>query len=212
MMEKIFTFVGFFEILLVLFMQWETYTQKIITTFSVASYTIAAFLLYIGIVEKEYLVIILAIITAIVRGFFIPWFMKRTIVRDHWREREIRPTLSTAFSILVSLLIVVFAYVLYRITIYSSVRLSAGSIPIALILQGAFLMVSRRNAFIQLIGYMIMENAIFLFEGYIFPGLPFIVEAGIVLDLIGIVAVAGIVVKMMKNSTSDLHESDELRG
>ncbi len=211
-MEKIFTLVGFFEILLVLFMQWEVYTKKIITTFSIASYTIAAFLLYIGIVEKEYLVITLAIITAVVRGFFIPWFMKRSIVKDPWREREIRPTLSTAFSILMSLFIVVFAYVLYRITIYSSVQLSAGSIPIALILQGAFLMVSRRNAFIQLIGYMIMENAIFLFEGYIFPGLPFIVEAGIVLDLIGIVAVAGIVVKMMKNSTSDLNESDELRG
>ena len=211
-MEKIFTLVGFFEILLVLFMQWEVYTKKIVTTFSIASYTIAAFLFYIGIVENKYLVIILALITATVRGFFIPWFMKRSMVRDHWREREIRPTLSTAFSVLMSLFIVVFAYVLYRVTLYGSVQLSAGSIPIALILQGAFLMVSRRNAFIQLIGYMIMENAIFLFEGYLFPELPFIVEAGVVLDLIGIVAVSGIVVRMMKNSTSDLHESDELRG
>ncbi len=211
-MEKVFTLVGFFEILLVLFMQWEVYIKKIITTFSIASYTIAIFLLYLGITENKYLVIILAILTAGVRGFFIPWFMKKRMVKDPWREREIKPTISTALSILISLSVVFFAYLLYRITFYNSVHLSDGSIPIALILQGVFLMISRRNAFIQLIGYMMMENAIFLFEGYLFPALPFIVEAGVVLDLIGIVAIAGIVVKMMKNSTTDSNEFDELKG
>ncbi len=82
----------------------------------------------------------------------------------------------------------------------------------ALLLQGAFLIISRRNAFIQLIGYMTMENALFLFEGYLFPGLPFIVEAGIVLDLIGIIAIAGVVVRMMKDSSADVDDFDELRG
>ncbi len=211
-MEKFFALIGFFEILLVLFMQWEVYTKKIITTFSIASYTIAVFLFYLGIMENKYLVVILAVLTAGVRGFFIPWFMKKRIVRDPWREREIKPTISTALSILISLSVVIFAYVLYRITFYDSVHLSDGSIPIALILQGVFLMISRRNAFIQLIGYMMMENAIFLFEGYLFPALPFIVEAGVILDLIGIIAIAGIVVKMMKNSTTDSNEFDELKG
>jgi len=211
-MEKFFTFIGFFEILLVLFMQWEVYTKKIITTFSIASYTIAIFLFYLGITENKYLVIILALLTAGVRGFFIPWFMKKRLIRDPWREREIKPTISTALSILISLSVVIFAYVLYRITFYNSIGLVDGSIPIALILQGAFLIISRRNAFIQLVGYMMMENAIFLFEGFLFPTLPFIVEAGVILDLIGITAISGIVVKMMKNSTTDSNESDELKG
>jgi hydrogenase-4 component E len=211
-MENTFALVGFFEILMVFFMQWEIYTKKIITTFSIASYVIAIFLFYLGLTQSSPYVITLSIITAAVRGFFIPWYMKRRIVRDHWREREIKPVISTAMSIVISLLIVVFAYVLYRVTFYNSIHLVEGSIPMALLLQGAFLIVSRRNAFIQLIGYMMMENALFLFEGYLFPGLPFIVEAGIVLDLIGIIAVAGVVVRMMKDSSTDANEFDELKG
>ena len=211
-MRETFALVGFFEILMVLFMQWEIYTKKIITTFSISSYIIALFLFYLGIVQNSPYVIALSLISAFVRGFFIPWYMKRRIVRDHWREREIKPVISTAMSIVISLLIVVFAYVLYRVTFYNSIHLVEGSIPMALLLQGAFLIISRRNAFIQLIGYMTMENALFLFEGYLFPGLPFIVEAGIVLDLIGIIAIAGVVVRMMKDSSADVDEFDELRG
>lgn len=211
-MEKIFALVGFFEILLVLFMQWEIYTKKIINTFSLASYIVAAFLFYIGFAGKDIYVIILSVLTAFVRGFFIPWYMKRRIVRDPWREREIKPIISTAFSIIISVSVVVFAYILYRVTFYNSIHLSAGSIPIALLFQGAFLMISRRNAFIQLIGYMTMENALFLFDGYLFPGLPFIVEAGVVLDLIGIIAIAGIIARMMKDFASDSKEFDELKG
>ncbi len=211
-MRETFALVGFFEILMVLFMQWEIYTKKIITTFSISSYIIALFLFYLGIVQNSPYVIALSLISAFVRGFFIPWYMKRRIVKDHWREREIKPVVSTAMSIVISLLIVVFAYVLYRVTFYNSIHLVEGSIPMALLLQGAFLIISRRNAFIQLIGYMTMENALFLFESYLFPGLPFIVEAGVVLDLIGIIAIAGVVVRMMKNSSVNMNESDELRG
>ncbi len=211
-MEKIFALVGFFEILLVLFMQWEVYTKKIINTFSLGSYIIAIFLFYLGVSGHDFLVIILAILTAVVRGFFVPWYMKRRIVRDSWREREIKPVISTAMSIIISVSLVVFAYVVYRATFYSFLQLSAGSIPIALLFQGIFLMISRRNAFIQLIGYMTMENAIFLFEGYLFSNLPFIVEAGVVLDLIGIVAIAGIIARMMKDSATQSKEFDELKG
>ena len=211
-MSQVFALVGFFEIVLVLFMHWEIYTQKIITTFSVASYVVAAFLLYLGVSKDLPYVVALSIITAVVRGFFIPWYMKRCIVRDQWREREIKPVISTAISIIISLLIVVFAYILYRVTFFNALHLREGSIPMALLLQGAFLIISRRNAFIQLIGYMTMENALFLFEGYLFPGLPFIIEAGVVLDLIGVIAIAGVVVRMMKDSSSDVNDFDELKG
>ncbi len=211
-LKSVFALLGFFEIVLILFMQWETYTKKIITTFSVSAYVIAAFLLYLAIDHRAPYVLALALITAGVRGFFIPWYMKRRIVRDPWREREIKPVISTGLSITLSLLIVVFSYVLYRATFYNSVHLEEGTIPLAMLFQGIFLIISRRNAFIQLIGYMIMENAVFLFEGYLFPGLPFIVEAGVVLDLIGIVAVSGVIVRMMKDSSSDVVDSEELKG
>lgn len=211
-MKNFFMLIGFSEILLMIFMQWEVYVTKIVKTFSVSSYLMAIFLLYLSFIQHSYIVLVLAILTAVIRGFFIPHFILKRLSRAPWRERESTPVMGTASSIIISLMIAIFAYVLYEATMFNFVKISLGALPIALIFQGAFLIISRRNAFIQLVGYMIMENAAFLFTGYLFPDLPFSVEAGSVLDLIGIVMISGIVMKMRENSTKKSDDFDELRG
>jgi len=211
-MKDFFMLIGFSEILLVIFMQWEVYVTKIVKTFSIGSYIISIFLLYLSFVQHSYLVLTLAILTAAIRGFFIPAFILRRLARDPWRERESKPTMGTAFSIIISLVITIFAYVLYDVTMLNFVGILSGAIPVALIFQGAFLIISRKNAFIQLIGYMVMENAAFLFTGYLFPDLPFSVEAGTVLDLIGVVMISGIVMRMRESSAKKSDDFDELRG
>ncbi len=211
-MNDFFMLIGFSEILLVIFMQWEVYVAKIIKTFSISSYAVSVFLLYLSFVQHSYLVLILAILTAVIRGFFIPNFILKRLARDPWRERESKPIMGTASSIIISLVIAIFAYVLYEATMLNFIGVLSGAIPIALVFQGAFLVISRRNAFIQLVGYMVMENAAFLFTGYLFPDLPFSVEAGTVLDLIGVVMISGIIMRMRENSPKKSDDIDELRG
>ncbi len=211
-MNDFFMLIGFSEILIVILMQWEVYVTKIVKTFSVGSYIISVFLFYLSFVQHSYLVLALAILTAAIRGFFIPNFILRRLARDPWRERESKPTMGTAFSIIISLVIAIFAYVLYDMAMLNFVGILSGAIPIALVFQGAFLIMSRKNTFIQLIGYMVMENAAFLFTGYLFPDLPFTVEAGTVLDLIGIVMISGIIMRMRENSSKKSDGFDELRG
>ncbi|MGC9219621.1 MAG: hydrogenase 4 membrane component (E)-like protein, partial [Athalassotoga sp.] len=181
-------------------------------TFSIGSYIISIFLFYLSFIQHSYLVFILAILTAAIRGFFIPTFILRRLARDPWRERESKPAMGTAFSIIISLVIAIFAYVLYDVTMLNFVGVLSGAIPVVLIFQGAFLIISRKNAFIQLIGYMVMENAAFLFTGYLFPDLPFSVEAGTVLDLIGVVMISGIVMRMRESTSKKSDDFDELRG
>lgn len=211
-MKDFFMLIGFSEILLVIFMQWEVYVTKIVKTFSISSYIISIFLFYLSFVQHSYLVLVLAILTAVIRGFFIPYFILRRLARDPWREREAKPVMGTAFSIIVSLMIAIFTYVLYETTMFNFIGVLSGAIPFALVFQGAFLIISRRNAFIQLIGYMVMENAAFLFTGYLFPDLPFSVEAGTILDLIGVVMISGIIIRMRENSSKKSDDFDELRG
>jgi|UniRef100_A0A7V3RF86 hydrogenase-4 component E len=211
-MKDFFMLIGFSEILLVIFMQWEVYVTKIVKTFSVSSYLIALFLFYLSFIQHSYIVLVLAILTAVIRGFFIPYFILKRLSRDPWRERESTPITGTASSIIISLMIGIFTYVLYEATMSSFVTISLGALPIALIFQGAFLVISRRSAFIQLVGYMVMENAAFLFTGYLFPDLPFSVEAGTVLDLIGIVMISGVIMRMRENSAKKSDDFDELRG
>ncbi len=211
-MKDFFMLIGFSEVLLVIFMQWEVYVTKIVKTFSIGSYIISTFLFYLSFIQHSYLVLILAILTAAIRGFFIPTFILRRLSKDPRRERESKPAMGTAFSIIISLVIAIFAYVLYDVTMLNFVGVLSGAIPVALIFQGAFLIISRKNAFIQLIGYMVMENAAFLFTGYLFPDLPFSIEAGTVLDLIGVVMISGIIMRMRESTPKKSDDFDELRG
>lgn len=103
-------------------------------------------------------------------------------------------------------------YVIYTWTMYDYVQSTSGAVPVALFLQGAFLIMSRGNSITQLIGYLVMENALYLF-GSLFPELPFVVEAGVVLDVIGTIMISGVIVRLREDKIENTEEDfTELRG
>src|SRR5581483_9948389 len=65
---------------------------------------------------------------------------------------------------------------------------------IFLIAIGLFLIVSRRNALMQVIGYLVIENGIFIFGVITVAETPLLVELGILLDVFVAVFVMGIAV------------------
>ena len=194
-LDSTFVLVGFIQIALVAFMQWQIYISSVIKTFSIGSYFLAVFLLAAGYVNNEPYLMALGALTAVIRAWFIPAFLSRMLRRDRWRERELKPVMGIASTIIISLLFAVFGYVLYTWTMYGFVHSALGAIPVAIFLQGAFLIISRSNPVTQLIGYLVMENALYLF-GYLFPELPFVVEAGVVLDVIGTIMISGVIVRL----------------
>ncbi|WP_035589163.1 hypothetical protein [Hippea jasoniae] len=211
-MKEFYMIIGFAQILLVIFMQWQIYLKKFVLTFAFSSLLIALFLFANGIYKNSIELLILAALTLLVRAFFIPAYILKKIGTP-FKARQPKAVIPTALSIVISLMLVVLAYIIYRFTLYNIVELKAGSIAIAIILQGIFLVISRNNAFIQLIGYMVMENSIFLFAGYMFYQLPFIVEGGILLDLIGIVMISAIIMKLREKSLPEtVNEFEEFRG
>ncbi len=212
-MKEAFIIIGFLEIMLAIFMQWQVYLKKIVNTFSISSYAISLFLFIDGIVLNSTNLLILAAFSALVRGFYIPYFIKKRLKKADYLEREVKPIVPVAASVLLSLLFVVFGYIVYHLTLYNSVNLPGGSIPIALLFQGFFLIISRNNAYVQLIGYMVAENSLYLFGGYLFPELPFIVEGGILLDLIGVVMISSIIMRLREEDVSNIiDEFEEFKG
>ncbi len=211
-LDNAFLLVGFLEIALVIFMQWEVYITNIIKTFSIGSYLIAILFLIVGFLNNEKFILILAALTALTRGWLIPFYLLRIIRKDKWRARETSPLVGVSSSILISLLIAVLGYLLYSLTLAGYINSNLGSIPITLMMQGIFLIISRSSTFTQLIGYLVMENAMYMF-GYIFPELPFIVEAGIVLDLLGVVMISGAIIRLREDVVqSGPEDYTELKG
>ena len=58
-------------------------------------------------------------------------------------------------------------------------------VPVALatMLSGLFLIVARRQALMQVVGYLALENGIFAFGAVVMKDAPLLVEMGILLDI-----------------------------
>jgi hydrogenase-4 component E len=56
------------------------------------------------------------------------------------------------------------------------------------------MLTTRRKAIMQVLGYLLLENGIFLFGLLLLEAMPFLVEAGVLLDLFTGVFVMGIII------------------
>ncbi len=78
----------------------------------------------------------------------------------------------------------------------------------SIVMIGFLILVSRLKAITQVIGYLVMENGIFLFALLLLEKTPFLVEMGITLDIFVGVLVMGIVVNHINQefgSASTIH-------
>ncbi len=116
------------------------------------------------------------------------WLVERLKV-----PREISSQLTAAQGVFVAVVIIVLSYAAVQ-----SYAQEAGAAEdplaasVALILTGAFLMVSRRKALMQVLGLLVMENGIFLAALATTFGMPLVIEIGIFFDLLMGILIMGI--------------------
>ncbi len=78
--------------------------------------------------------------------------------------------------------------------------LAGASAAISLVFTGLLMMLTRRIALSQIIGFLTMENGIYLFALTQTEGMPMMVEMGILLDVLGGVMIAGLLAFKIKKS------------
>ena len=76
----------------------------------------------------------------------------------------------------------------------------AAGMALALLLIGMLLMLTRRLAISQVVGFLVLENGIFLYALTQTSGMPLIVEMGVVFDVLVGVMVAGLVIFRLNRS------------
>jgi hydrogenase-4 component E len=84
----------------------------------------------------------------------------------------------------------------------------------AVVLTGAFLMVSRKKALMQVIGLLVLENGIFLAALTTTFGMPLVIEMGIFFDLLMCVLLMGVFVFRIRDTFEhvDVSKLRRLRG
>jgi hydrogenase-4 component E len=138
---------------------------------------------------------ILALTSTGLKGIAFPWLLWRAL-RDADVRREVEPFIGQSPSLLLGALVLAASFSLAARLPPPTPGLSPLAVPIAFftILMGFFLIVSRKTALSQVLGYLVLENGIYAFGVGVVEGTPMLVELGVLLDLLVAVLVMGIVV------------------
>jgi hydrogenase-4 component E len=139
--------------------------------------------------------VLLPLTTAVVKGILLPWLLFRAM-READTVREVEPLISYNLSIIAGTVALALALWLGQRLQLPSEPPSSLLVPAALFtsLAGMIVIVSRRKALTQVLGYLALENGIYAFGGSIALRLPILVELGILLDVFVGVFVMGIAI------------------
>ncbi len=127
---------------------------------------------------------LVAIATLILKGSIIPGMLLKAL-RDAQIKREVEPLIGLVPTMLLGALGTAIS-----IAFASRLSLAPGHaqslvVPAAFstVLTGFLLLTTRIKAITQVIGYLILENGIYIFGMLLLEAMPFLVELGILLDL-----------------------------
>jgi len=133
-----------------------------------------------------------------IKAGVIPWLMFRAI-REETIRREVEPIVGYVPSMTLGGLGVVLSFALSRGLPLPVQAQNVYLVPAALstVWTGLLLVLSRRKAITQVLGFLVLENGVFVI-GLLLAGImPVMVEAGVLLDLFAAVFVMGIVIFQM---------------
>lgn len=155
--------------------------------------------------------IMIAAASFIIKGFVFPFLLRRAI-REAGTQHEIEPFVGYIMSIVAGLIMVGISFWLgEKIPLFTANGGSSLIVPAALttLFTGLFLIIARKNALNQCLGYIIMENGIYTFGIASVAEIPLLVELGILLDVFVAVLVMGIAIYHI-NREFDHLDSDRL--
>jgi hydrogenase-4 component E len=150
------------------------------------------------------------LVTVGLKGVVFPRLMLGAL-RDADVRREKRPAVGYTMSMLVGFVALAgAAWLSSRLPAFpASPSTLAAPVSFFMIFVGLFIIVSRNHAVNQIVGYLVLENGIYVFGVVVLHELPLLVELGVLLDAFAAVFVMGVAVYHI-NSEFDHLEVDQL--
>ncbi len=163
--------------------------------YTIQSVLLAAVSLTIAIGFGEAHLFTAVLFTVIVKVLFVPTMLFWIIKKIHV-QREVQFYVNTSTSLLLSGLLIAIAFYIIEGSSLFQATLSKGAVGISLSLLflGLFMMISRVKAVTQLLGFLTMENGLFLLANVTTFGVPLFIEVGIFFDVLVMLLIVGIFV------------------
>ncbi len=134
-----------------------------------------------------------AAMTLVLKVALLPWLLHR-LVRKLDVRWDVEGLLNIPTTMLIGIVLVVFAFNLAAPIeqLASTITRSTLGIAMASVMLAFLMMITRRKAIPQVIGFLAMENGLFFAATSATYGMPLVVELGIALDVLVAMLILGV--------------------
>ncbi len=146
-----------------------------------------------------------ALLTLGLKALLIPWMLYR-LVRRLNIQYEIEAIAHPSLTLLGGAMLVVFCYYVALPIAQLSTLVTRNTIAVSMsiVLLGMLLMIARRTAVAQVIGFMSIENGLFFAAVASTYGMPMIVELGVAFDVLVAAVLFGVFFFQIRSSIDSL--------
>jgi hydrogenase-4 component E len=156
-----------------------------------------------------------AVVFALIKVVVIPNVLNRAVTKIGL-QRAVAPYLGTSITLAICAGLVILAFYVMAPVTASNPLPTADGIPLAFagVLIGLFTTVNRRRALTQILGFLMLENGIFMTALLATYGVPLIVEMGVFLDVLVAVLIMEVFVYQIRENfeSIDVKQLGSLKG
>lgn len=141
--------------------------------------------------------------TIIFKAVAIPWFLSY-ILNKNKMVRETEPFVSYFWSLIIITGFIILSYITAGfLQLEKNVR-PEFMVAFSSVLTGVYIIISRKKIITHVMGYMIMENGVFMLSLTIGAHQPMLVNLGILLDIFVSVLVLGLFINKIGNTFEEM--------
>ena len=164
---------------------WLRQFASLVRLLSVQGFGLALIPLTTGIHDHERALVAVSVVVATVNGVVIPRVVARPM-QGADAPRESEPVVNTTASLLAVAFLTAIAFGVSGpvVALDPTPATRAAPVALAVVLIGVFLLVTRRRALSQVVGFLVMTNGIAALAFLTTHGVPLVVELGASLDVL----------------------------
>ena len=154
----------------------------------------------------SYFSILIGVSTIIIKAFILPYLIFRSLKTVNIK-REFEPFISYTASVIIGIIFFIIGLIINTKVHFPGISGIYLSCPVAVMTSftGLLLILSRKKAISQVLGYLVFENGIYLFGELLPLKDSYIIELGVLLDVFVFIFIVGITVFHIR---SEFHHID----
>lgn len=172
-----------------------------VSLYAMQSFVLALTAIIVADASSVHHLYVAAALNLVIKALLIPRILHRVVERVNVK-REVEPLVNIPSSLLICGGLVILSLYLAQPIKQIGPLLTNDSLALglAIVLMGCFLMVSRRKVVTQIVGFLTVENGLFLIATAVTYGMPLIVELGVFFDILVAALIFGVLLHRIQDT------------